>query len=136
MANPFGILSLPAWWYSFFRTVAVVSFTSLILARIASLFVRFRRSVGDERQQMKWLAYFLLTAIGAQILIFEIPGALFYPQNLQSVWYNLILWIVFLGIPMVIGIAIFKYRLYAIDLIIHRTLVYGGLTIIVVAFMY
>lgn len=130
--NPFGRSSLPAWWYPLFRTLSAVSFSSLILVGIASMIVRFKHSVGDERQQMKWLAYFLATAVGVQILIFEIPGAFFYPQILQSVWYYLILLVVFVGIPLVIGIAIFKYRLYAIDLVINRTLVYGGLTLTVV----
>jgi two-component system, NarL family, sensor kinase len=57
----------------------------------------------------------------------------FYPQLLESIWFDLILWVIFLGFPLVIGIAIFKYRLYDIDVIINRTLVYGSLTLLITA---
>jgi signal transduction histidine kinase len=132
VANPFGLLHLPAWWFSLFYTMFNLGFVFLNLVAIAAMVVRFRRSVGDERQQMKWLAYFLTMAIGVQMLFFNIPGTFFYPQILESVWFDLILWVIFLGFPLVIGIAIFKYRLYAIDVVINRTLVYGGLTLVVV----
>jgi hypothetical protein len=128
VANPFGISSLPVWWYAFFRTVASASFTLLILIGIASMFVRYKRSVGDERQQMKWLAYFLITAVATQILIFEVPRTFIDPRITETIWYQLIIGVVFVGMPFIIGIAIFKYRLYDIDLVIRRTLTYGLLT--------
>lgn len=132
VASPFGLSSLPAWWYPLFRTVAVVSFNLLILAAIVAMFIRFKRSAGDERQQMKWLAYFLITAVGVQMLIFELPAAFLYPQIVKTPWYYLVTAVVFGGFPIVIGIAIFKHRLYAIDVVINRTLVYGGLTLVVI----
>jgi signal transduction histidine kinase len=82
---------------------------------------------------MKWLAYFLATAVVVPLFVFELPRAMLYPQIFETIWYDLILLVVFLGFPLTIGIAIFKYRLYAIDLIINRTLVYGGLTLVVVS---
>jgi signal transduction histidine kinase len=57
---------------------------------------------------------------------------LFYPEIFHTVWYDLMMLVVLAGFPITIGIAIFKYRLYAIDLLINRTLVYGALTLIVV----
>lgn len=132
VANPFGISNLPQWWYSFFSGSSNLTVIALSLVGITAMVVRFRRSVGDERQQMKWLAYFLGTAVVIQLLFFELPGAFFYPEIFSSIWYNLIIIVVFLGFPTIIGLAIFKYRLYDIDLIINRTLVYGGLTLAVV----
>lgn len=132
VANPFGISHLPEWWYSFFSSSSNLTIITLSLVGITAMVVRFRRSVGDERQQMKWLAYFLGTAVVVQLLFFELPGAFFYPEIFSSIWYNLIIIVVFLGFPIIIGIAIFKYRLYAIDVVINRTLVYGGLTLAVV----
>ena len=128
--NPFGIAQLPAWWYPFFHGASLLSIIFLSMAGVLSMILRLKRSTGDERQQMKWLAYFLATAVTIQLLVFELPGNLFYPQIFRTIWYTLILLAVFWGFPLVIGLAIFKYRLYAIDLIIRRTLAYGLLTAI------
>jgi hypothetical protein len=133
IANPFGVAGLPVWWYASFRAALNLAVTALSVAGIASMVVRWGRSVGDERQQMKWLAYFMATAVIVQLLVFELPGALFYPELFYTIWYELIILIVFWGYPLIIGIAVFKYRLYAIDLVINRTLVYGGLTLVVVS---
>jgi signal transduction histidine kinase len=133
LANPFGLSQLPAWWYSLFRSTSVLAVSFLALAGITSMILRLKRAQGDERQQMKWLAYFLATAVVVPLFVFELPGAMLYPQIFETIWYDLILLVVFLGFPLTIGIAIFKYRLYAIDLIINRTLVYGGLTLVVVS---
>ncbi|MCB0163280.1 MAG: histidine kinase dimerization/phosphoacceptor domain-containing protein, partial [Anaerolineae bacterium] len=133
VANPWGVLPLPGWWFSVFYSLTNLSFVFLNLVGVAAMVVRFRRSVGDERQQMKWLAYFLTIAIGIQMLFFNLPAAFWYPRLLESAWFDVVLWLVFLGFPIVIGIAIFKYRLYAIDIIINRTLVYGGLTLLITA---
>lgn len=133
IANPFGVAGLPAWWYTSFRVALLLTVIVLSMAGITSMVVRWRRSVGDERQQMKWLVYFMATAVIVQLLVFELPGTLFYPELFYTIWYQLIILIVFWGYPLIIGIAVFKYRLYAIDLVINRTLVYGGLTLVVVS---
>lgn len=132
VANPFGLARLPVWWYSVFSTLSSLTIFFLSFAGITSMIVRLKRSRGDERQQMKWLAYFLATAVVVQLLLFELPGAFLYPQIFDTIWYELIIMVVFWGFPLIIGLAIFKYRLYAIDLVINRTLVYGGLTLAVV----
>jgi len=132
VTNPFGLASLPVWWYSVFSTTLSMTVFFLSFAGIASMTIRLKRSKGDERQQMKWLAYFLATAVVVQLLFFEIPGAYLYPWIFDTIWYELIVLVVFFGFPLIIGLTIFKYRLYAIDLVINRTLVYGGLTLVVV----
>jgi hypothetical protein len=95
-------------------------------AAVISLFVRFRRSRGDERQQIKWFA-----SASALTLAF-----IFAWEELPNVWGELIEAILALlgilivpAIPVATGIAILRYRLYDIDRIINRTLVYGSLTV-------
>ncbi len=83
---------------------------------VASVAVRFRRSRGTERQQLKWFLY-------AAAPIVTVPVA----DSLPGVVSGLVFAWVLCGIPAAIGIAILKYRLYDIDRIINRTLVYGFL---------
>jgi len=88
---------------------------------IASLALRFRRSRGTERQQLKWFLY-------AAAPILTIPVEAFLPEVVSEVVSSLVLvWVLF-GLPAAIGIAVLRYRLYNIDLVINRTLVYGALT--------
>ena len=92
------------------------------LLSVASLMLRFRRSAGEERQQIKWVAY---TAL---LLIFYILVDLFFQEALTPV--APILDAVLIGsFYAAITVAILRYRLYDIDVIINRTLVYGSLTI-------
>jgi hypothetical protein len=101
---------------------------ALFIAAAFSLFVRLRRAVGVERQQLKWLAYAAGGLAIVSILII-ITIAIDTPR-----WYewvaNAILVAVTPGVPVTIGIAILRYRLYDIDILINRTLVYGSLTAI------
>ncbi|MDQ3930772.1 MAG: GAF domain-containing protein, partial [Chloroflexota bacterium] len=87
--------------------------------------VKFRRSGGDERQQMKWLTYssFLSGAIFVLVL-----ASIFLNLNIDFYVSTLLFDLLLVPIPVSIGIAILKYRLYDIDFIINRTLVYVPLT--------
>jgi hypothetical protein len=97
----------------------------------ASLFGRMRRARGVERQQLKWFAYATVVLVGGAVLAFTVSEA----TGLS--WLGeigLVLTVVGLaGLPMAIGIAVLRYRLYNIDRIINRTLVYGLLTAALVA---
>lgn len=106
------------------------------LAGIASLLLRLKRSQGIERQQLKWFTYFLATAVTVQLVFFEFVAIAFEEQLQTSPYlplveglYMVIVYVVFLGWPLVIGLAIFRYRLYDIDIIIRRTLVYSLVTL-------
>ncbi len=93
---------------------------------VASVVVRFRRSRGVERQQMKWFAYVIVVLIGGSVLtggIADVTGV----GWLEKSSYVLSL-TGLMCLPIAVGIAILRYRLYEIDLIINRTLVYGPLT--------
>jgi hypothetical protein len=88
---------------------------------IASVVVRFRRSRGIERQQMKWFVY-------AVALLLTFPLDAFLPDIVDNALFG----VVVIAIPTAIGIGVLRYRLYDIDLVINRTLVYGALTVTLV----
>jgi hypothetical protein len=96
------------------------------LVSLVSLVLRFRRSRREERQQIKWVAY-AAALIAAYLLVDSIFGEALDPISpiLSAIFFGS-LWVA-------IGVAILKYRLYNIDLLINRTLVYGALTAILAA---
>ena len=124
--NPLGIESLPIER----KPVQGLVFTGGLIAA-TSLIVRLRRGSWVERQQIKWLAYAAATATVGNILAYTPPEAIGAPW-VTWVGYVLVKLGV-LGIPISIGIAILRYRLYEIDTLINRTLVYGALTATLVA---
>ena len=90
----------------------------------AAVIVRFRRSRGDERQQIKWFAY----AVGVMVCLFVFWFSLALAGLVPP---DALLWTVPLfGLPAGVGVAVLRYRLYDIDRIINRTLVYGLLTVV------
>jgi hypothetical protein len=88
---------------------------------VAAVVVRFRRSDGVERQQMKWFLY-----AAAPILTFPVTD--YVPGIFGDIVSGLAFGWLLIGLPTAIGIAVLKYRLYDIDVVINRTLVYGSLT--------
>ncbi len=90
-------------------------------AAVVSLFVRRRRATQTERQQLKWFAY-AAAMFALAILSYALPWPEWISETLE------ITTAVF--IPVAIGIAILRHRLYDIDVIINRTLVYGALTVV------
>jgi len=123
IVNPYGVDSL---------ILEVVAVTGAILAAASmvasavSLIVRMRRAGRAQRQQIKWLAY------GGAIVV----GTVF-ASVVISIWSaNVGIAVVsvgLLGVPIFTGVAIARYRLYDIDIVINRTLVYGALTAALVA---
>jgi hypothetical protein len=98
----------------------------------SSMVVRFRRAAGEERQQIKWFAFAAgFAALGWVVnsLVYSLAYAnVGGTESLLLAVAQLLLLLSLLGIPLAVGIAILKYRLYDIDVIINRTLVYGSLT--------
>ena len=109
-------------------TVVVASalFVSVFLSAL-SLVVRYRRADGVERQQLRWLA-------GAAVLIgvYIVGGLIGLDRQLGEGVWNLINAVANAGLYAAVGIAILRYRLYEIDIIINRALVYGSLTVMLV----
>ena len=107
---------------------AVLLISSLLYIAVAySLFVRLRRAGGVERQQIKWFAYAAVATIGSTTIAYSIPTTIDTPPWFEWAGYALVV-ATTPAIPVSIGIAILRYRLYDIDRIINRTLVYGALT--------
>jgi signal transduction histidine kinase len=119
-ANPYAVGPAALW-----DAIAAASFLLTLaglFGSVAALIVRFRRSSGAERLQLTWLGYagvmvavvFLLCGLGNTLF----PG---------SALYNALTVLALLLIPAAAGIAILKYRLYDIDVVINKTLVFGAL---------
>jgi hypothetical protein len=102
----------------------------LILVSAASMVVRFRRARGVERQQLKWFTYAPLAAVLVW-LASSIPALMSEAPTVVVILRVYVVGaIISVGIPLAIGIAVLRYRLYDIDRLINRTLVYGWLTAI------
>ncbi len=114
--NPFGITSLEA-VLKWIDGVGGVLFVAGFLGALASLVVRFTRSRGLERQQLKWFVY--AAGLGVAVLVLPIPLPGFLVWTLAPV-----------GLSTAAAVAVLRYRLYDIDRLINRTLVYGLLTAI------
>jgi len=110
-----------------------------MLASALSLVLRYRRSGGEERQQIKWIAFaasvVVVVYVIAMIASFVFPAESWTTAG--SVWWlNLLTYVVlssFTIVPTAVGFAVLRYRLYEIDIIINRALVYGSLTAMLVA---
>src|SRR5919202_833335 len=126
--NPLGIEGFSNIYYK----ALLFTMTSLLtLAAALAVFIRLRRAIGVERQQIKWFAYAAVATISAGILAYIIPRVIDTPQWFERMGFALN--IAFIpAVPIAIGIAILRYRLYDIDIIINRTLVYGSLTALLV----
>ena len=124
--NPLGIEGLPIGR----KPVQALIFSGGLVAS-GSLILRLRKGSWVERQQIKWLAYAAAVATVGNILAYTPPEAL-GARWVTSAGYVFVELGV-LGIPISIGIAILKYRLYEIDTLINRTLVYGSLTALLAA---
>jgi hypothetical protein len=125
--NPLGIEGFTNVYTTLLYTISPLLFGAAAL----SVFMRLRHAVRVERQQIKWLAY--AAAAWALGIIFNvITLAIDTP-----LWFERAALAYFTvageAVPIAIGIAILRYRLYDIDLLINRTLVYGSLTAILVA---
>jgi hypothetical protein len=125
--NPLGIEGFTQFYKAVVYTMSPVLFAAAAL----SLFIRLRRAVGVERQQLKWLAY-AAGVFAVMVVLLIISIAIDTPR-----WYEWVANVIFIvvtpSVPIAIGIAILRYRLYDIDLLINRTLVYGLLTATLVA---
>ena len=104
---------------------AAMAVTNLALvAAAASLVVRFRRARGVERQQLRWVAVaaaLLVVAAGAALVGLAVGAT-------EVVTWALSVWVA--GLPLAIGAAVLRYRLYDLDRIISRTVAYGLLTLL------
>jgi hypothetical protein len=136
--NPFGIEALP--WLQDASNIILLLLPLCIFASAVSMVLRYRRSRGEVRLQIKWVA-FVASFSGLLYLIAMVSSLVIQVGSNDSVpqlpWWADILFSVavlsFAGMPVAIAIAVLKYRLYNIEIIINRALVYGSLTAMLVA---
>ena len=125
-ANPWGIESAEA-AFRLVERICPPGFAIMTIVSVASVVVRFRRARGVERQQLKWflsgMALLALVWIGVVLtgLQYRLPLPVIAVAEMVGL----------MAVPVAIGVAILRYHLYAIDLLINRSLVYGALTALV-----
>jgi hypothetical protein len=136
--NPFGLEAFP--WLEGLQWIILPLLPLCILASAVSMVSRFRRSRGEVRQQIKWFTFvaafaglmYFIVMIGQVVIVLRSDDNL--PQ--APLWVELLFSLAalgFAGVPVAIGFAVLKYRLYDIDVVINLTLVYGSLTAMLVA---
>jgi hypothetical protein len=103
---------------------ALTLFITNVTACAAAVVVRFRRARGDERQQLKWVVY----AAALAIVLFNLMFLLTIVFELEAI-PSAVYYVGLASMPIGVGIAILRHRLYDIDVLINRTLVYDTLTI-------
>jgi len=110
---------------------AVISLVLLgvLIAAVASLIVRFRRSRGVERQQIKWVAFSLAFLVAT----FLVSAVVQVVSDTQNVLVDQFLsGMAFLSLPVAIGIGVLQYRLYELDVVVKKTLIAGTLLVIAI----
>ena len=132
--NPFGLEDHP--WVEDATDAILVLLPLCILASAVSLILRFRRSRGEVREQIKWIA-FAASVVGVGFSFFMIGSLLGEDAagGVRSLWQKLVedaVTLSFAGVPIAVGFAVLRYRLYDIEVLINRTLVYGALTVTLV----
>lgn len=125
--NPIGFL--PADVGENLAVWSTFAFFFITICAAISIVLRFRRSHGVERQQIKWFAYAMSIGAGGGFLIL-IVVMIISPNGIP---FGSFFYLITVGMPISAGIAILRHRLYDIDIIINRTLVYSSLTAILAA---
>ena len=135
--NPFGLEGAP--WLADVGIVLLLLFVACILASAVSLILRYRHSRGEVREQIKWIA---LAGSFVGLLLSIVLGVIIVAEVMRSIggstplWFQGLLFVMVLSltaVPVAIGFAVLRYRLYEIDIIINRALVYVTLTATLVA---
>jgi hypothetical protein len=139
--NPYGLEG--QLWVAGAANAVLVAFLVCILASVASLVLRYRRSLGEGRQQIKWIAFAasvvgfgFVSAMTSGLIVLAFAPESWGGANTPPVWFDLLFSVVLLsfgGVPIAVGIAVLRYRLYDIDILINRALVYGSLTFLLAA---
>ena len=123
--NPFAIESLS--WFTGPALVAAAWVTVIgVVGCFAGLIVRFRHGDAELRQQIKWLG--LVAAVGAACLLTSLASLIACncdETGLGVVMFILLFIVILAGVPAAIAMALFKYRLYDLDLVVSKALVYG-----------
>ena len=133
IASPFDV---PTWLTEPMITVGAVMRFAVAFAGIVSLVVRARRATGEERLQIRWLSWVAGTVA---MLILAMLALALADVRLDAGWFqvaNNVLFactaiLIVIGMPIAVAIAILKYKLYEIDVVISKTIVFAGLVLFI-----
>jgi hypothetical protein len=125
--NPVGVSGVPANILERVGNTGGALLLAAVSASIVAVVLRFIRAKGEQRQQLKWFAYSATLAVGGFVLA-GVFGELRWDALNSVAWFLGVAGL--FSLPIAVGTAILKYRLYDIDIIINRTLVYGALTVV------
>ena len=127
LENPFGIPAL-APYLPIADTVSMITALPAFVGAWAAVVIRFRRGSSIERHQVKWLLTVAL--VGVIAFPVAIAGQLLMPESILGMVAWVIGFIALIGLPLTIGIAILRYRLYDIDRLVSRTIGWAVVTVI------
>jgi hypothetical protein len=132
--SPFAVRGVMGDFIDMLGRLGEATLLVMCVASVIGVFVRLGSARGDERQQIKWFAYAAVLLLGAPFVAAPPVSIVLEAMGLPwAVGFAIPIWAGILGMPVAIGIAILKYRLYDIDHIINRTLVYAALTALLAA---
>src|SRR5215218_3852806 len=139
--NPFAVGGVIGEVITGIRDVGMRIFLIAVIPAALSLVFRFRRAGGTERQQIKWLAYaavlfgtiISIGVLGYEDLFSRTLSTLHVAVGFSRTLSTLLVALGFAGLYIAVGVAILRHHLYAIDVVINRTLVYGSLTAVLAA---
>jgi signal transduction histidine kinase len=134
--NPFGLKALGP-ILELVGGIGWIGVLASIPVSIASLVLRFRRSQGEERQQIRWLVFValaILVLLLATIATALIVGGARYERSVgPQLFFGLIFSLIAVGVPAALGVAVLRYRLYDLDLVIKKTIVFAILVLLLLA---
>ena len=127
IANPFFMPGLAG--LEIPDAVFAVSLIGLLLGSVVSLVLRFRRSTGVERQQIKWVAL-AIAFLASSFILSTIASAIGLNGELID---SIVSGIAFITLPVAVAVAVLQYHLYDLDVVVKKALVAGALVLLVIA---
>jgi signal transduction histidine kinase len=103
----------------------------MLMAAIVALVLRYRRSPFEERQQIRWLVYIVIL-VATVIAVSAVADLLLKAQRLEDALFLITVSLIGIGVPVAIGIAVLKYRLYDLDLVIKKTVLYAIVALLLI----
>ncbi len=131
--NPTGIVGLEGLAQGPIGIGLYVTGTALLLAGAASVLIRLRRATGEERLQLRWVASATIFAVLLNAVITALGLTLLSSQQLIIVITVTSVIGFGVALPASFAVAILRYRLYDLDLLLNRTILYGGVTVVLAA---
>jgi class 3 adenylate cyclase len=129
--NPTGIPALQGLVNGPIGSFGVLHGLALLVVAASSIIVRLRRAAGDERAQLRWVAYGTLVAVASNVVV-TLVGIFFLPTAVATAASTIVTVLGFgVAMPASFAIAILRYRLYDLDLLLNRTALYGAVSVVV-----